>query len=161
MTIAGKINALVLAITAFLGALATGFLADREFRIQRDTVVEQTLSLAEGLPELQVDLYFQDKAGMDRSLRRFLEPSPVSYVVLYSPSGVVMAQHSRAAPAASALPPFSLLRNQLGPSEVAQTVLDGDSHASGRSPDERRPEDSPIDTRVFSAQSAGKKSYRS
>jgi len=133
MTIAGKINALVLAITAFLGALATGFLADREFRIQRDTVVEQTLALAAGLPELQVDLYFQDKAGVDRSLRRFLEPSPVSYVVLYSPSGVVMAQHSRAAPAASTLPPFSLLRNQLGPSEVAQTVLDGDSHASGRS----------------------------
>jgi len=131
MTIAGKINALVLAITAFLGALASGFLADREFRLQRDTVVEQTRALVASLPELQVDMYFQDKAGVDQSLQRFLEPFPVSYVVLHNPAGVVLAQHSRAAPNASVLPTFALLRNQLGPSEVAQTVLDGDTPAAG------------------------------
>ena len=133
MTIAGKINALVLAITAFLGALASGFLADREFRLQRDTVVEQTRALVASLPELQVDMYFQDKAGVDQSLQRFLEPFPVSYVVLHNPAGVVLAQHSRAAPNASVLPTFALLRNQLGPSEVAQTVLDGDTPAAGSS----------------------------
>ncbi|MBP6683497.1 MAG: EAL domain-containing protein [Halioglobus sp.] len=133
MTIAGKINALVLAITVFLGVLATGFLADREFRIQRDAVIERTLALAAGQPELQVHLYFQDTAGVDRSLRRFLEPLPVSYVVLYDATGTSLAQHGRAAPSASGPPPFTLLRNHLGPSEVAHTVLDGDSPVAGRS----------------------------
>ncbi|MDH4042200.1 MAG: hypothetical protein OEV88_16235, partial [Gammaproteobacteria bacterium] len=108
MTIAGKINALVLVITAFLGVLATGFMAVREFRIERDLAIDRTVALASNLPQLQVDIYFQDTAGLDRSLDHFLEPPPVSYVVLYDAGGKLLSQRSRAGAAPSDLPPFTL-----------------------------------------------------
>ena len=131
MTIAGKINALILAITIFLGALATGVTAAREFRIERDAAIERTLALAAGLPELQVNLYFNDMAGVDRSLRRFLEPFPVSYVVLYDATGKILSQQSRVSAAAPEKPPFELLRSNLGPTESGEITLDGMVPAAG------------------------------
>jgi len=132
MTIAGKINALVLVITAFLGVLATGFMAVREFRIERDLAIDRTVALASNLPQLQVDIYFQDTAGLDRSLDHFLEPPPVSYVVLYDAGGKLLSQRSRAGAAPSDLPPFTLLRRDLAPTEAGEIVLDGPVPAGGR-----------------------------
>ena len=87
MTIAGKINALVLVITVFLGAMATGFTAVREFRIERDRLIDRTVTLASSLADLQTDIYFQNTDRLWASLGRFLEPAPVSYAVLYDSSG--------------------------------------------------------------------------
>ncbi len=131
MTIAGKINALVLAITVVLGALATGFTAVREFRIERDLAVDRTVALAASLPQLQVDVYLHKTADLDDSLGLFLEPPPVSYAVLYDANGGILAQRGRLDAVAPELPPFELLRRNFSPTESSQLVLDGTVPSGG------------------------------
>ena len=95
MTIAGKINALVIVVTLVLGSLATAFTAFREYRAERDLVMEQTVLLLSGSPHLQVDIYFRNARKLDQTLGSFLQPAPVSYVVLYDPAGDIISSRGR------------------------------------------------------------------
>jgi len=117
MTIAGKINALVLVVTGFLALFATGITAVREYKSERDLLVEKTADLVANLDDLQVDIYFADIAALEDSLDRFLEPAAVSYVVLYDTDGELLLQKQRSATAAWVLPPFESLRRHVSPTE--------------------------------------------
>ena len=125
MTIAGKISGLVFLITAVLGALATGFTAVREYRAERELVLDRTVALVSSLSDLPADVYFNNERGLEHSLDALLEPAPVSYVVLYDAGGDVISRRSRpgAAPLESA--PFDTLRGSSGPTETTQQFLVG------------------------------------
>ena len=53
MTITGKINALVLVVTGMLAVFATGLTAVREYRSERDQLVEKTADMVSNLADLQ------------------------------------------------------------------------------------------------------------
>ena len=129
MTIAGKINALVLAITIFLGMIATGFTAQREYRSHLSHVTERTLALLAGLPDLQVDIYFRDMGKLEQTALRFMEPPSVSYLVLYDTDGELILQQSRDAGPPSTLPAFHLLRKGVSATEPGELVLRGEAPA--------------------------------
>ena len=133
MTIAGKINALVLVVTGVLALFATGITAVREYKSERDLVVEKTADLVANLDDLQVDIYFADIAALEDSLDRFLEPAAVSYVVLYDTDGELLLQKQRsAAAAASVTPPFESLRRHVSPTESGLLVLDDRGRTVGQ-----------------------------
>mgnify|MGYP003631350412 FL=1 len=131
MTIAGKINALVLAITMFLGVMATGFTAQREYRSQLDHVIGQSVALLTGLPDLQVDMYFRNTKNLERTAERFLAPEAVSYVVLYDAEGEPVLRQSRAAGPLPELPPFYALRRDASATETSQLVFTGTDTGGG------------------------------
>ena len=132
MTIAGKINALVLVVTGFLALFATGITAVREYKSERDLLVEKTADLVANLDDLQVDIYFADTAALEDSLDRFLEPAAVSYVVLYDTEGELLLQKQRSAAAAWVSPPFESLRRHVSPTESGQLVLDNRGQTVGQ-----------------------------
>ena len=123
MTIAGKINALVLVITALLGTMAAGFTAVREFRLERDLVVDKTVALVSSQPDLQADIYFRDMGKLQQTLGRFLQPQPVAYAVLYDTNGRILAQRDRVAGALTEPPPFELLRRDVAATETGERVF--------------------------------------
>ena len=99
MTITGKINALVLAITVFLSILATGFTAHREYTGQLEQIIAQSESLLAGLPDLQVDIYFRDIEKLERTAERFLAPPAIS-----TPSYTILTASSCCGKTATQLP---------------------------------------------------------
>ncbi|MEE4144907.1 MAG: EAL domain-containing protein, partial [Halieaceae bacterium] len=133
MTIAGKINALVLVVTGILTIVATGITAVREYRSERDQLVERAANLVANLSDLQVDIYFGNTEALQLSLDRFLEPSAVSHVVLYDTQGEVILRRERAVASANVVPPFEVLRGNASPTEVSRRVLNGQLEAGGES----------------------------
>ena len=131
MTIAGKINALVLAITMFLGVMATGFTAQREYRSQLDQVIERSIALLAGLPDLQVDVYFRNRENLVRTAERFLQPEAISYLVLYDTDGEPLVRQSRSGDALPELPEFFTLRRGVSATETSEIVLTGTSIGLG------------------------------
>ena len=132
MTIAGKINALVLAITIFLGVMATGFTAQREYRSQLDQVIEQSQALLTGLPDLQVDMYFRNTANLVGTAERFLAQPPISYLVLYDTAGEPFLRQGRSGPDVPELPEFRTLRGGASATEINQLVFTGTGIGGGR-----------------------------
>ena len=125
MTIAGKINALVLVITVFLAVLATGFTAQREYHSRLDHVIEQSIALLAGLPDLQVDMYFRKTEKLDKTVARFLAPEAVSYAVLYDTNGEPLLRQSRSADGIPAQPDFFALRRGISATEPGRLVARG------------------------------------
>lgn len=127
MTIAGKINALIIAITLVLGVMATGFTAVREYRGERDRIIDRTSGLIAGQPDLQADIYFRNMTRLNQSLGQLLEPTPVAYFVLYDVDGGILLRRSRDGIAVPDLPPFELLRKNVSATEPSELVLSGSS----------------------------------
>jgi diguanylate cyclase (GGDEF)-like protein len=132
MTIAGKINALVLVVTGLLALVATGITAVREYRSERDILIERTADLVSNLADLQVDIYYRNTAALNESLERFLEPAAVSYVVLYDTEGELLLQKTRSFLAEDVVPPLDSLRRYVSPTEPGQLVLNGRGQTVGQ-----------------------------
>ena len=125
MTIVGKINALVLIVTGVLGAVVTGITAVREYQGGLHQALERASDLASGLPNLQVEMYFRDMDGLEKSLDRFLETPTVSYVALYDTEGERLLQRGQTGAAMAGSPAFILLRNGLSATEAGTFVSNG------------------------------------
>lgn len=124
MTIAGRINALVIAITLTLGIMITVFTAVREYRGERELLVDNLVSLVPGQPDLQVYIYSREMNRLNRALDRFLEYPPVSYAVVYGADGQLIARRTQPGAQSGDLPPFSLLRRGSSATEPAEVTLD-------------------------------------
>lgn len=124
MTIAGRINALVIAITLTLGVMMTVFTAVREYRGERELLLDSLVSLVPGQPDLQVYIYYREMNRLNRALDRFLEYPPVSYAVVYGADGQLIARRTQPGAQLGDLPPFSLLRRGSSATEPAEVTLD-------------------------------------
>ncbi len=110
MTIAGRINILFTAAAVFLGCVVTAYTANREYQINLDQLVQGSLARVLSRPDLQVDIYRQDKTSLEDILGGFLEPRPVSLAVAYNSLGEILARRDVANSPPHSLPPFDALR---------------------------------------------------
>ncbi|MEM8662350.1 MAG: diguanylate cyclase, partial [Pseudomonadota bacterium] len=122
MTITGKINALVLAITVFISVIATVFTAQREYNAQLRQLIESSESMLSGMPDIQVDLYFRDTEKLKNTAQRFLAPTAVRFLVLYDTDGQALIGERRLGDGVPRSPPFYKLREGAGATEVNQIV---------------------------------------
>ena len=125
MTIVGKINALVLIVTGVLGVFVTGITAIREYQGGLHQALDRASDLASGMHNLQVEMYFRDTDGLEKSLDRFLETPTVSYVVLYGTDGERLLQRGQPGAPIAEPPAFVLLRNGLSATEAGTFVANG------------------------------------
>jgi diguanylate cyclase (GGDEF)-like protein len=115
MTVAKKINALVIMIFMLAGLLVVGFMAAREYTFERDTLLERASSSVLGQPQLQLAIYFKNQDALNKSLDDFLLSGAVRRAALLGPGGIEIT--GREQPDAVAYPPlvFKELREGLSP----------------------------------------------
>jgi diguanylate cyclase (GGDEF)-like protein len=123
MTIAGKINALVIVVTGLLSILLTGFTAVREYRSERDQLIDAMEGRLASQPDLQMNIYYLDMAKLERALDGYLESAAVAYGVIYNASGDVIIRRDQANGASYVLPGFGLLRGQATVTDTARVAL--------------------------------------
>lgn len=128
MTIAGRINALVIAATLSLGMLATGFTAVLEYRNERALLRDGIAAVIPKNPDLQVYMYYRDTTGIARVLEQFLQLSAVAYAAAYAPAGELVSLRIKTGQFPPDPPPFRVLRSSAGPVDSAEITLD-DSYA--------------------------------
>lgn len=110
MTVVGRINLLFISATLIMGCILTVYTAQREYQVNLNQLVQGALARVQSRPDLQVDIYRQDKAGLEDILGDFLEPRPMSLAVAYNSGGEILARRDAANTPPHQLPPFDTLR---------------------------------------------------
>jgi diguanylate cyclase (GGDEF)-like protein len=124
MTIAGKINLLVIAMALSMALLLAGFVINREYLIAREQFVEAAEARVQSRPDLQLDIYFHHQARLAEMLDAFLEAGSVSRGTVYDAQGEVQVARSAAAAEPGLLPPFALLRGDTTVTQEGRITLD-------------------------------------
>jgi diguanylate cyclase (GGDEF)-like protein len=95
VTVAGKINALVIVMLMLAGALATGHVVLREYISERNILVNQATAALASQPQLQLAVYFNDHSALRQSLENFLTPEGVRSARIVSVDGQVIARQEQ------------------------------------------------------------------
>jgi diguanylate cyclase (GGDEF)-like protein len=121
MTVAGKINALVIAIATVAGCLIVAHTFQNEYHAEFDRVVEQSSTTVQAHPHLQLDIYYRDTGALGEALKLFTAVSPaIQFAIVTNPEGNPLARRLQSGRGASSLPPFGRIRGDASP--VAQVV---------------------------------------
>jgi diguanylate cyclase (GGDEF)-like protein len=133
MTIAGKFNALFLSAALLLGGLITGFAAQREYQVQLQQLLEKSQATVLEHPELQLQIYRRDEAGLSQVLGDFLQPAPVTVAIARDSVGELLVRLDRPDAPAYTLPAFGFLREKLSPVDVDLAAFGSDGQPVGTS----------------------------
>jgi diguanylate cyclase (GGDEF)-like protein len=82
VTVAGKINALVITIFLLSGLLVTVYVIEREYSIERNSLISEASAKVLSQPQLQLAIYFLDIDELNKSLRGFLSPDAVRHAAI-------------------------------------------------------------------------------
>jgi diguanylate cyclase (GGDEF)-like protein len=126
VTIAGRVNTLVIGITLVLAVLVCGFTAVREYRNAQDLVLQRVEALVPKYPGLQLDIYYQDRQGIAGVLGELLDSPGVSYVAVYDVAGQLLAYRSPTGDFPDNPPPLNALRRGASSTEGSDLILDGE-----------------------------------
>ena len=89
MTIAGKINTLILVVAGLSMVLLTLLTAQQEYQVYRNDLLRQISAEVASQPQLQLHVYYQDEPALLGSLQSFLALSPaVSYAIIHDTDGI-------------------------------------------------------------------------
>ena len=124
MTIAGRVNALVIGITLVLALLVLGFTGIREFRNAEHQVLQQVAAVLPENPGLALDIHYGDKAGIASVLGKLLTASAISSAAVYDVSGAPLVMRTQQGLPGGDPPPWKVLRQDVGPTENSAVVLD-------------------------------------
>ena len=120
MTIAGKINTLILVVAGLSMLLLTLLTAQQEYQVYRNDLLRQVSAEVASQPQLQLHVYYQDEPALLRALQSFLALSPaVSYALIHDTDGIVLSREKRFWAEGEAIPRLSRLRGGAAPTEEA------------------------------------------
>lgn len=131
MTIAGKINLQFSSAALVLALAVTAFTAFREYAITLDRAVDAALAAVRGHPELQLDIYRREDAGLQRVLGNFLDIPGVTGVVARDSLGEALARRVQDNGGSSILPPFKLLRGDATEAQAKLVAFDSQMAPAG------------------------------
>lgn len=121
MTIAGKINALVVLISVVAGCLLVATTALSEFSFARNRLIEQSADKVKSHPQLQVAIYHDDKAELQAIATSLSETSlAIRYAIIRDPASNVLEEIQQPELSDTQLPAFQIVR---GTSSVATVGL--------------------------------------
>ena len=122
MTIAGKINALVVLISVVAGCVLVAATAHREFSSTRDRLIEQSSDKVKSQPQLQVAIYHDDRVELRAIATSLSEISPaILYSIIRDPTGTVLENDWQPDFADSQLPAFQTVRGTPSVADVGIT----------------------------------------
>ena len=87
MTVAGKINALVIVVLVVAGFMVVAHLVTREYTVQRDLLISESSAKVTSQPQLQLAIYFNDRSALNNSLDGFLASKAIRHAEIVSAAG--------------------------------------------------------------------------
>jgi diguanylate cyclase (GGDEF)-like protein len=127
MTIAGKFNALVIAIVISMSLLVCGLSSLREYYAQRDRVLAGLEREVHSMTTLGLHLYQKNGNALTTTSGQLLRP-PVGAVLVYSAQGEKLLEQGATG---AELPAFGLLRRGVSTSVSSLATLDGQGRKVG------------------------------
>lgn len=127
VTIAGKINALVIAIVLTMSVLVSGFSSIRDYRLERDRVIEQLTAEASTSADVAFYLFFDARESLAVAVTDLLQSQAVHYAAVYDAGGNAVLREPADAPAAIG---FQELRQGLGQADSGFVSLDNEGNAT-------------------------------
>jgi diguanylate cyclase (GGDEF)-like protein len=122
MTVAGKINALVLSISLAAGLLLTAAALQREYSLTREHLIKQSFDQVQSQPQLQVALYFKDQAEPQAVLQDLIQSSPaILFAVLRDSGGSPLRQLQQPGTLEYQPAPFDQIRGYVSAAEMGIT----------------------------------------
>ena len=92
MTVAGKINTLVITVLLLAGLLVTAYVIEREYTIERKRLIDVSTSQVLSQPQLQLAIYYRDTQNLKASLNKFLFSDAIRYVAIVDELGNNLAR---------------------------------------------------------------------
>jgi diguanylate cyclase (GGDEF)-like protein len=133
MTIAGKINALVLSISIAAGCILTAIALFREYSVTREHLINQSYDRVQSQPQLQVAIYLNDQVELRATLRDLLKNSPViRYAIVRNVGGALLSRLQQPDTPDIPLAPFEDLRGNTSVVDMRITSHRSDVAAIGR-----------------------------
>ncbi|MFV8818190.1 putative bifunctional diguanylate cyclase/phosphodiesterase [Haliea sp. E17] len=129
MTIAGKINTLVVVLVVGMSMLLSGMAGIRDYRVARDSLIDQLVFQVRQSRELPMYLQFEDREGLAATLDRLNAAAAVSYSVLFDSQRNRLLVRPQSA--AGGLLPFSSLRGQSADTERSIVNVDRNGMETG------------------------------
>ena len=123
MTIAGRINALVIAILISMSVLVSGFASVREYRLERDRLFSQLQDEVTRRPDLAFYLYFDQRSALHNSLARLVDIPAVSSGIIWDIDDQALVQLP--AGVVGSAPQASMLRQGVSAADSVQLSVDG------------------------------------
>ena len=117
MTVTGKINTLVIALSLFACAVLTAYTVITQYHTQRDNIRVQSRAEVQGQNHLQLDIYFNDTVALKRSLSKFSLKSAIQYAILRDVHGTPVARAGLGMLTSQELNNFEQLRDGISPTE--------------------------------------------
>ncbi|MEH6583825.1 MAG: EAL domain-containing protein [Halioglobus sp.] len=127
MTVAGKINALVVIVFIVAGTLLVSHIAVREYTYERDQLINQASAQVLSQPQLQPAIYYHDRLALSKSLNEFLSPKAVRQVAIIDASGTTVARREQRGTMGSKAVNFREVRTGFSAVDEGLTTRDGDS----------------------------------
>ncbi len=122
MTIAGKINALVLSISVAAGSILTVTALLREYSVTRERLISQSYNKVQSQPQLQVAIYLNDQPELQATLRDLLNSSPaIHYAIVRNQEGIALSQLQQPNTPEHPVIPFDQLRANTSVVDVGVT----------------------------------------
>jgi diguanylate cyclase (GGDEF)-like protein len=122
MTIAGKINALVVSISIAAGCMLTVTAVQREYSLARARLIQQSKDSVQSQPQLQVAIYLQDQPELLASLQGFINSSPtIRYAIARDSVGNALSHLQQPDAPQYQLAPFDQIRGDTSVVEVGMT----------------------------------------
>jgi diguanylate cyclase (GGDEF)-like protein len=126
LTIAGKINALVLSIAVAAGCILIATVWQLEYSSARENLVIQSRDFVQSQPQLQVAIYMGDTTELQATLADYLQSSPaVLYAVARNQDGHELSRVQRFNDYDYPLPPFDQIRGTASIVDTSMTAQTG------------------------------------
>ncbi len=113
MTVAGKINALIITLSLFASSVLTAFVVVSEYHSQRDKIRIQSTAEVKSQPQLQLDIYFNDTAALRQTLNTFSSSAGIQYTLVRDAQGKILARQDSGSFAPYKLVKFDTLRREV------------------------------------------------
>ncbi|MBE9538706.1 MAG: EAL domain-containing protein [Proteobacteria bacterium] len=117
MTVAGKINALVILLSLFASSVFTAFVVIGEYHVQRDKIRIQSTAKVHSQPHLQLDIYYNDIAALRETLSEFSSNAAIQYALVRNAQGAILARNDTGSFTNYKLIEFETLRQGISPVE--------------------------------------------
>jgi len=133
MTIAGKINALVLSISIAAGCFLTATALLREYTVTREHLINQSYDRVQSQPQLQVAIYLNDQFELRATLQDLLKNSPViRYAIVRDVAGTPLSRLQQPNTPEIPLAPFEDMHSGTSVVDMRITSHRSDVAAIGR-----------------------------
>ncbi len=131
MGIVKRIVILYIFLGLLVSGIATGYVAQREYQVALEQLVNGFVARTIERPELQLYFYRQDDYGLKHALGDYLKSNAVSVAIAYNSLGEMLARRDANTAPSGQFPSLKTLRKNLSVTDSGLIAIDSERKQSG------------------------------